>query len=69
MGMEEQIKEKTWEMCKKYDAHGFAHNRIRLNNYVSVWLATHFNIEIENLYRNEWQQETTLFCQKYGYTL
>lgn len=63
----ETIQETTWNLCKKYDAQDRRRTIVLLRNYISLALEQRFGEETENLFRSEWKDEVSLFCQKYGY--
>ena len=63
----EEIKEMTWNLCKEYDGSQKRRIKVLLSNFVSTELEICFGEETENFFRNEWQEEVRLFCEKYGY--
>ncbi len=65
--MEEQIREMAWNLCKRYDATNQRREKVHLSNLVTVTLEQRFGAEMENLYRQDWQNEVDLFAMKYGY--
>lgn len=65
----EQVKEKTWNLCKKYDTENKRRDKILLTNFITIELEKQFGNEIENLFRSEWQEEVDIFCKKYSYSI
>lgn len=65
--MEEQVRETTWNLCKKYDMSGKRRVKVLLSNFISTTLERLFGSETENLFRQEWLEEVDIFSQKYGY--
>jgi hypothetical protein len=64
---EETIREATWELCKEYDRSLHRREEVRLRNFVSSKLEDVFGTLVENVFREEWQEEVCRFSVKYGY--
>lgn len=62
----EEIKEITWNLCKKYYLETKEKvDKVRLQNFVSWELEKEFGEVAENAFRIEWMKEVDLFCEKY----
>lgn len=66
--MEETIRERAWNICKYYDSTCRRREKVHLSNLATTALEIEFGAHIENLYRQDWQEEVELFAKKYGYS-
>ena len=66
----ETNKENTWKLWKEYDSKvtlNYQLSKVRLTNFISNKLEMMFSSELENLFREDWQEEVNIFCKKYSY--
>lgn len=67
--MEEKVREAAWNLCKEFDAKNRRRVKVLLSNFVTTELERQFGSEVENFFRNDWQEEVDIFCKKYSYAV
>lgn len=59
----ERIREATRDLCKVWYERAFRRDKVLLSNFVTVGIEALFTLALENLYREDWQEEVDKFWE------